>query len=465
MQVNFYTLYKRINSTKQPSGNPVTIDCQLKQPCSVLNPILIISGSDTIVTHNYCYIPEWKKYYFITDTTTMTGGRYEVSCTCDEMASWKDSIGRYTCFIERSASSYNTLIRDPLLSSTTQIINSKIVNSDLSEDFEPLGGFYVLRTVGGGAQSSSTGITSYCLSGSQLRGVLAFMFTESNFSDVLSDSTVKSFFNPFQYIVDLKWIPLNYDNYAESLLTSENVKFGWWESDVNAKIITSGFAGSYFYCDSITLPANSYSDWRRYSDIFSQYTVYLPGVGTIPVSAQDTAEGLCVRYDFDITTGICQCALYSGHLTDGTGVTGCLIGTYTTTMGVPIQIGQLDSGMLDVVSDIGSAIGSAFRGNILGTISEGISAVQDGLSPTKSLNGTVGARYILLGNKQISVSLNNLGSAAYPTTVAGRMLCQTVQISTLSGYIKCGNASIDIGGYAGEKDTVNGYLNGGFYYE
>lgn len=465
MQVNFYRLYKRINSTKRPETVLATLDCQLKEPCSILSPSLIVSIDETITAYNYCYIDLWKKYYFITDTTVLTGGRYQVDLTCDELASWKESIGKYTCFVERAASSYNALIRDPLLSSTTQIVNSKIINSSLSDDFEPMGGFYVLRTVGGGTQSSSTGITSYCISGAQLRGVLAFMFTESNYSDVLSDSTVKSFFNPFQYIVDLKWVPLNYDTYSESLLTSENVKFGWWESDVNAKIITSGFAGRYFYCDSITLPDNTYSDWRRYSDIFSQYTVYLPGVGTIPVSAQDTAEGLCVRYDFDITTGICQCALYSGHLTNGESVTGCLIGTYTTTMGVPIQIGQLNSSMLDVVSDIGSAIGSIFRGNIMGTVAQSISAVQDGLSPSKSLNGTVGARYILLGNKQISVSLNNLGSAAYPTTVAGRMLCQNVQLSTLSGYIKCGNASIDIGGYSGEKETVNGYLNGGFYYE
>lgn len=465
MQVNFYTLYKRVNSTKQPDGDGLIVNCELKQPCSVLNPVLIISGAYTIANYNYCYISAWKKYYFITDTTIMTGGRYECACTCDELASWKDSIGRYHCFVERAASSYNTLIRDQLLSSTTDVVKNTIINSDLSSDYEPLGGFYVMRTVGGGAQGSTTGITSYCLTVSQVRGVLAFMFNDGNFSDVLSDATVKSFFNPFQYIVDLKWVPLDYDAYSEGLLTSENVKFGWWESDVSAKIITSGFAGRYFYCDSITLPDNIYSDWRAHSDIFSQYTVYLPGVGTVSVSAQDAAEGLCCRYDMDITTGETQCALYTGHMTNGTNVTGSLIGTYTTTMGVPIQIGQLDSSLGQVAGDFGSMIASAFHGNILGAITGGISAVQDGLSPSKSLNGTVGARYILLSNKQISVSLNNLGAAAYPTTVAGRPLCQNVQLSTLSGFIKCGEASIDIGGYQQEKDTVNAYLNGGFYYE
>lgn len=464
MLVNFYTFYKRINSTKQPEGDGLQLECQLKESCSVLTPVIITSGSGTITDYNYVYIQKWKKYYFITDTTILTGNRYEVALSCDELASWKNSIGRYTCFVERAASSYNSRIRDNLLSSTTNIVNSVIASSDLSSHFEPLGGFYVMRTVGGGSQST-TGITSYCLTASQVRGVLSFMFTESNFTDVISDATVKSFFNPFQYIVDLKWLPLNYDDYSATLLTEENVKFGWWESDVTGKIITSGFAGQHFQCDSITLPGNSYSDWRRYSDSFSDYNIYLPGIGTLDLSAQETAEGLCCRYDIDITTGICQCSLYSGSMTDGENPTGVLIATYTSTVGVPIQLGQLDSSMLNVISDMGGALKSAITGNIFGAISSGISAVQDGLNPSKSVNGTVGARYILLQNQKILVTLNNLGSAAYPTTVAGRPLCQNVQLSTLSGFIQCGGASIDIGGYQGEKDTVNGYLNGGFYYE
>lgn len=464
MQVNFYKFAKRINSTKQPTSDPLTLDCQLKEPCDVLNPSFIISTYQTIADYNYIYVYGWRKYYFITDTTILTGGRYEVSCTCDELASWKDSIGRYTCFVERAASSYNARIRDGLLSSTTNIVNSTISESELSSHFEPLGGFYVMRTVGAGA-ASSTGITSYCLTGSQVRGVLSFMFTENNFTDIISDATVKSFFNPFQYIVDLKWLPLNYDDFTETLLTEETVKFGWWESDVTGKIITSAFAGQHFQCDSIALPSNSYSDWRRYADDFSSYNIYLPGIGTINLSAQETAEGLCCRYDVDITTGTCQCSLYSGSMTDGENPTGVLIATYNSTLGVPIQLGQMESGLTDVVSDFGGLIKSALTGNLFGAVEQGISAVQDGLNPQKSVNGTVGARYILLQNQKILVTLNNLGAAAYPTIVAGRPLCQNVQLSTLSGYIKCGNASIDIGGYAQEKETVNGYLNGGFYYE
>ena len=37
--------------------------------------------------------------------------------------------------------------------------------------------------------------------------------------------------------------------------------------------------------------------------------------------------------------------------------------------------------------------------------------------------------------------------------------------ATTSGYNKYNNASVSIAGTAEEKDTVNGYLNSGFYYE
>ena len=47
----------------------------------------------------------------------------------------------------------------------------------------------------------------------------------------------------------------------------------------------------------------------------------------------------------------------------------------------------------------------------------------------------------------------------------GRPLCQTKQISTLSGYILCQNADAQITGTQDEADKINGYLNSGFFYE
>ena len=47
----------------------------------------------------------------------------------------------------------------------------------------------------------------------------------------------------------------------------------------------------------------------------------------------------------------------------------------------------------------------------------------------------------------------------------GRPTMDTRTISTLSGYIQCSNASIECAALDIDKDTINGYLNSGFYYE
>ena len=61
--------------------------------------------------------------------------------------------------------------------------------------------------------------------------------------------------------------------------------------------------------------------------------------------------------------------------------------------------------------------------------------------------------------------MTRLGSTGIPTTQKGRAKFAAATISSLSGYIQCMDASVDIPGYSSEKDRVNGYLNGGFYYE
>ena len=63
------------------------------------------------------------------------------------------------------------------------------------------------------------------------------------------------------------------------------------------------------------------------------------------------------------------------------------------------------------------------------------------------------------------VGLNNYGSKVYPLSVAGRPLYEYETIGNLSGYVKCGGASLDISGFESEKDMVAEALNTGFYFE
>lgn len=454
MQVNFYTFYKRINSTKQPEGDGIAIQCELKQDCTVLNPVLIIKSDGTIANYNYAYIPKWKKYYFISDTTISTGGRFVVSLSCDELASWKDSIGRYTCFVERAASSYNSLVADPLLSNQENIINDVKEVTVIGDTFDAVTGCYILRAVNN--KGSASGICTYVVSEGDLAAVMGYMFNADNFADVLSDEVTKTFFNPFQYITSVLWLPINIGNLQS--VQEENITFGWWESSISAHYLSG--SGVEVFTSDINIPANSYSDWRAYDNRFSCYTLYLPAVGSVPVNAAEVKNKLSVEMSIDALTGIAEYRLLGGET-----VNDPIIATYKCRMGVDVQIGQMNSVLGTVAGGAASTIGSIASGNYLGAAMQAVDTVQSAFSPTPSVNGSVGGRQTLRTNHNIVLSLLNIGACEYPTTVAGRPLFANKKLSDLSGYIKCGNASIDIGGYDTEKETVNGYLNGGFYYE
>jgi len=64
----------------------------VKHDCSIYRPTLILHYDSTMENINYLYIPEFERYYFITNITAMTGSRYEVTCKCDVLESFKSEI-------------------------------------------------------------------------------------------------------------------------------------------------------------------------------------------------------------------------------------------------------------------------------------------------------------------------------------------------------------------------------------
>lgn len=460
MNVQFTTFTKKKNSTARPTSYSKTASCQLKQPCNVRNPVIIVKGSDFSVQYNYAYIASWGYYYFVDDITVTTGDRFEVSLSADVLATYKTQIGSYQCFVERCADSgyYDTMVADNYLSNETAVSNSRITSNSLT-NISPSSGLYLLRTVC--ADGGVTGIASYAMTRSQLADVLSFMFDDGNFTDVITDESVKAFFNPFQYIVDIKWIPYNIDDVTG---TTETVKFGWWDSKVAVKLLTD-LTGVTFYNASLVFPTNDFSDWRQWNDRFSEYSIFLPGVGSVNLPASELIEGLCVDYHLDIISGDCMIMLYTGARGDAGTHDGVLLSTYNIQLAVPIQIGQLNSVVGNMATNAVGTITSFLSGNIIGGITSAVDTVTSVTQPTPSINGSIGSRYIIAHEPNILISLNNYAPCEYPTTVAGRPCFKNLTLGNLSGYIKCGNASISIPGYSADMEEVNSYLNGGFYYE
>lgn len=96
---------------KTITGLAQAIDCSIKQPVSVESPYLIVYADRVDVTNNYCYIPDYGRYYFIT-VEELPGDRRGVQCVCDPLESFKAGILACDCVCARNENAKQSLLMD-----------------------------------------------------------------------------------------------------------------------------------------------------------------------------------------------------------------------------------------------------------------------------------------------------------------------------------------------------------------
>ena len=446
-EIVLYHFSKRKNSTKRPTGQGAEVPCLLKSATTFQNPTFIIQKPmNDMLQFNYA---KWADhYYFIDSTTSINAGQTEISCTEDVLATYKNEISNYTCFIERS-SNQTTLANDTMYIPTNDWVLStryvshkeKIMTSTYSQQ-------YIIRVV------SRTGVASYYINGDQLNNLLDYMYTESNFTDVITDAITKLMFDPFKYIVDLKWIPFVDSAFNNS--NDEAIQLGFWDSGVTAKRIDEDTVVNFSYSFAFDNPLYAITDFRYYSPSFSNYFIKLPFIGVVALNPYKIDESVNALYQFDATSGLCNVFLQSKKV---------VFASYQFQLSVPVQIGYASTNIAQLTTSAVSLVGAGLQGNIAQGISSGIEAGRSITAPEVSMLGTIGNISNILNNQILEFN-SYACTTINPDGASEGYADGTVRsISGLSGYIKCRNASIEISGFTGDQEAVNNYLNSGFYYE
>ena len=446
-EIVLYHFSKRKNSTKRPTGQGTEVPCLLKSAATFQNPMLILQKPmNDMLQFNYA---KWADhYYFIDSTTSINAGQTEISCTEDVLATYKNEISNYTCFIERS-SNQTTLANDTMyiptnewvLSTRNVIHKEKIMTSTYSQQ-------YIIRVV------SRTGVASYYINGNQLNNLLDYMYTESNFTDVIKDAITKLMFDPFKYIVDLKWIPFVDSAFNNS--NDEAIQLGFWDSGVTAKRIDEDTVVNFSYSFAFDNPLYAITDFRYYSPSFSNYFIKLPFIGVVALNPYKIDESVNALYQFDATSGLCNVFLQSKKV---------VFASYQFQLSVPVQIGYASTNIAQLTTSAVSLVGAGLQGNITQGISSGIEAGRSITAPEVSMLGTIGNISNILNNQILEFNSYACTSINPDGASEGYADGTVRSISGLSGYIKCRNASIEISGFTGDQEAVNNYLNSGFYYE
>lgn len=446
-EIVLYHFSKRKNSTKRPIGQGTEVPCLLKTATTFQSPIFILQRPmNDMLQFNYC---KWADhYYFIDSTTSINAGQTEITCTEDVLATYKNEIGSYTCFIERS-SNQNTFANDSMYIPTNDWVLStrnvthkeKIMTSTYSQQ-------YIIRVV------SRTGVASYYINGDQLNNLLDFMYTESNFTDVIQDAITKLMFDPFKYIVDLKWVP-----FVESAFKSSNdeaIQLGFWDSGVIAKRIDEDTVVNFSYSFAFDNPLYAITDFRYYSSSFSNYFIKLPFIGVVALNPYKIDATVNALYQFDATSGLCNVFLQSKKV---------VFASYQLQLSVPVQIGYASTNIAQLATSAVSLVGAGLQGNIAQGISAGIETGRSVTAPEISMLGTVGNISNILNNQILEFNSYACTSINPDGASEGFVDGNIHPISGLTGFVKCRNASIEISGFTGDQEAVNNYLNSGFYYE
>lgn len=446
-EIVLYHFSKRKNSTKCPIGQGTEVPCLLKTATTFQSPIFILQRPmNDMLQFNYC---KWADhYYFIDSTTSINAGQTEITCTEDVLATYKNEIGSYTCFIERS-SNQNTFANDSMYIPTNDwVLSTRNVNHKEKIMTSAYSQQYIIRVV------SRTGVASYYINGDQLNNLLDFMYTESNFTDVIQDAITKLMFDPFKYIVDLKWVP-----FVESAFKSSNdeaIQLGFWDSGVTAKRIDEDTVVNFSYSFAFDNPLYAITDFRYYSSSFSNYFIKLPFIGVVALNPYKIDASVNALYQFDATSGLCNVFLQSKKV---------VFASYQLQLSVPVQIGYASTNIAQLATSAVSLVGAGLQGNIAQGISAGIDAGRSITAPEISMLGTVGNISNILNNQILEFN-SYACTSIEPDEASEGFVDGTIRpISGLTGFVKCRNASIEISGFTGDQEAVNNYLNSGFYYE
>ena len=105
MTVTFYSVSDDARVLNKTLGDAVaTLSAvEIWGECSIMDPVLKLVYDADLLDANYCYISDWKRYYYIENYDLSNGREMYVRMHEDVLMSNKTAIGNLECTIVRTA--------------------------------------------------------------------------------------------------------------------------------------------------------------------------------------------------------------------------------------------------------------------------------------------------------------------------------------------------------------------------
>lgn len=477
-QVKFWSSFdKRINSTKQPATTGQLYNCIVKSETGIINPTVELTlAATTDPAYTYCQIPAFGRYYWVREWT-FTDRKWVATLECDPLGSYKTAIGNSTHYVLRSASAKSEYVIDtfyPAASEGSPLVTQGTTSTWWTVSTNLSSGTFVLGLRGKVETTQpSGGITYVALTPAQFRTLINKIFQndlqyflQGGTLDI-SDTLTRMVFDPEQYVVSCIWHPGS----VTSTSTSSGIDIGYWAFSGTYNIVNP--TSFYSFTQRIQLPQHPNAASRgKYLNAppFTMHAVFLPRLGIVDLSGKIPANAadIVVTLNVDPISG--QGLYYLYYTTVHNSNTTYLIDMIQVQIGVEVPLSSTArtfSDILSTISSVGNVLGDVASLNFGGAVSDILSCLNIYQPHINDIGAASG--YLGIGTADPSVPFlvsQRMLPVDDDPTENGYPYCKSVQLSTLSGYIKVLHGDMEVSGATiGELEAIKNYLEGGFFYE
>lgn len=115
MNIILYQNISEYNAVNKSIHELTTLTGTLREESSIIDPIITISDIDSYVgSMNYAYIPDFNRYYFITNIESVNSNLWRVSFHVDVLYTYRAQIKSNSAIIERNENQYDLKLNDGL---------------------------------------------------------------------------------------------------------------------------------------------------------------------------------------------------------------------------------------------------------------------------------------------------------------------------------------------------------------
>lgn len=112
-----FTLMTNTSESKSLTKTLTTLETltgSLRNQSSIIDPVIEVTGilSSTVTGCNYAYIPEFGRYYFVKNITSVRANVWVIECHVDVLSTYATQIKAQTAVIRRQEKKWNLYLDD-----------------------------------------------------------------------------------------------------------------------------------------------------------------------------------------------------------------------------------------------------------------------------------------------------------------------------------------------------------------